>query len=681
MASIIGTDFGEDLFGTPQGDSVFGLGGDDRLWGLANDDILRGGDGDDQLWSGDGNDFLYGDAGADLFLFEPEREARDTIQDFNVLDGDRLSFAPFNAEVYYDVIATPSGAEIRLSNNQTIVLAGVTPAELTPLVVKSARRGLDWIDWSDVGGIGAQKYRYATAGIEIGDTRYTFNSANPNSGDVTDHVIMRRGTLVNGEWTWGNDQTAIGPGANGAWDDRHVGDPSITRGQFSYQSTNYSYAMFYLGADGTTPSGGVNQIGLALAQSLDGPWVKVSVDAPLVSVGVGERDAWGVGQPSATSVGGGTVMLVYTRQLPGQIPHTYRQVLDLSSASNPITVQPEMALTTSGLTKFDGSPDPVNHGGAVMFDAGRDVFWIIRNMHPNPTDNPNFISSALQIASLPAANVWGGGGQWQVQEEILSEELAVDRVFDGGFFRNEWGGILNQSVLQTIPSTAFSATSLGNQNPLWSYRPQIVNVLLDIGPADFNLDGITDAKDLNHWQEGFGIPSGAVRSDGDADGDADVDGHDFLMWQQNFGAGSGGASQVSVGQSATSVEVLASGTFQSVDDSLSPATVLIASESVPTFPLDHDAFFNVIGRFALSKRSETAVVDQTMMVRQDSKIRIPVSPVSQLLVFQNIAPDSQDDKDITEGLYDFSMHLDMTDTLLLGSLTGKVEDMIASSAP
>jgi len=44
------------------------------------------------------------------------------------------------------------------------------------------------------------------------------------------------------------------------------------------------------------------------------------------------------------------------------------------------------------------------------------------------------------------------------------------------------------------------------------------------------------------WQTGFGMPTGAQKSDGDYDNDGDVDGDDFLGWQAEFGSGSGSAS-------------------------------------------------------------------------------------------------------------------------------------------
>jgi len=62
--------------------------------------------------------------------------------------------------------------------------------------------------------------------------------------------------------------------------------------------------------------------------------------------------------------------------------------------------------------------------------------------------------------------------------------------------------------------------------------------------ADFDEDGDVDGSDLTEWTGSFGLPSGALHSDGDSDADGDVDGADFLVWQQQLGAGVGIATAV-----------------------------------------------------------------------------------------------------------------------------------------
>jgi hypothetical protein len=63
--------------------------------------------------------------------------------------------------------------------------------------------------------------------------------------------------------------------------------------------------------------------------------------------------------------------------------------------------------------------------------------------------------------------------------------------------------------------------------------------------ADFTENGIVDSADLAAWTGGFGTASGASHMQGDSNGDNDVDGADFLRWQQQFGLP--GATPASVG--------------------------------------------------------------------------------------------------------------------------------------
>lgn len=53
--------------------------------------------------------------------------------------------------------------------------------------------------------------------------------------------------------------------------------------------------------------------------------------------------------------------------------------------------------------------------------------------------------------------------------------------------------------------------------------------------ADFDEDGDVDAVDLSLWEAGYGIGSGAVKGDGDANTDGAVTGIDFLTWQREQG--------------------------------------------------------------------------------------------------------------------------------------------------
>jgi len=66
--------------------------------------------------------------------------------------------------------------------------------------------------------------------------------------------------------------------------------------------------------------------------------------------------------------------------------------------------------------------------------------------------------------------------------------------------------------------------------------------------ADFNLDGRVDHDDMDRLLANIGTYGNATLEQGDADGDGDVDGNDFLTWQAEIGT-------------ATSLSAFASDTF------------------------------------------------------------------------------------------------------------------------
>ena len=62
----------------------------------------------------------------------------------------------------------------------------------------------------------------------------------------------------------------------------------------------------------------------------------------------------------------------------------------------------------------------------------------------------------------------------------------------------------------------------------WTYAYTATSFVLSVVSPDFDVDGDVDAADLVKWQVGFGLTGSAAHTQGDADGDQDVDGGDFL---------------------------------------------------------------------------------------------------------------------------------------------------------
>jgi hypothetical protein len=104
----------------------------------------------------------------------------------------------------------------------------------------------------------------------------------------------------------------------------------------------------------------------------------------------------------------------------------------------------------------------------------------------------------------------------------------------------------NKFVLNTVSMTGADRTATGlqqydtaqgNSSTYFDHLPVVVDFrLFDFAEADFNYDRLVDDTDLAVWQNSYGMKTGATRLMGDANGDGDVDGRDFLVWQQQVAA-------------------------------------------------------------------------------------------------------------------------------------------------
>ena len=90
----------------------------------------------------------------------------------------------------------------------------------------------------------------------------------------------------------------------------------------------------------------------------------------------------------------------------------------------------------------------------------------------------------------------------------------------------------------------------------WDVSQLYTTGVLSVLPAfaaDFDEDTDVDAMDLTRWKTGFGLSTAATHMQGNADGDADVDGADFLTWQQQLGSAAASASSAAVPEPTTAL--------------------------------------------------------------------------------------------------------------------------------
>ncbi len=205
--------------------------------------------------------------------------------------------------------------------------------------------------------------------------------------------------------------------------------------------------------------------------------------------------------------------------------------------------QGEIRTSTNGFTVFFGAVS----GGGTFTGTGTVNF----EGDLNPGNSPAAASFAGDVGFGPAASVGIelGGLMPSAQYDrlvvagsvSLAGTLAVSLIDAGaGVFAPAAGDsfdILDWGSL----SGSFASIQLPTLTGLqWDLSKLYTDGRLLVAPvfaADFDEDGDVDKFDLPRWRTGFGLSGSATHMQGDADGDHDVDGDDFLIWQRQLGSG------------------------------------------------------------------------------------------------------------------------------------------------
>jgi endonuclease/exonuclease/phosphatase family metal-dependent hydrolase len=103
--------------------------------------------------------------------------------------------------------------------------------------------------------------------------------------------------------------------------------------------------------------------------------------------------------------------------------------------------------------------------------------------------------------------------------------------------------VANKFILNTFEMSPADLTATGLQpldvtidqeGVIFDHLPVVVDFrVFNFSNSDFNFSRSVGSDDLAIWQAGYGS-SGASRMEGDANGDGNVDGRDFLIWQQSM---------------------------------------------------------------------------------------------------------------------------------------------------
>lgn len=243
-------------------------------------------------------------------------------------------------------------------------------------------------------------YNEHPSAIQEGATRYLFYTRNTVKYDAaTSSIAVRVGTYSGGTWTYGEPETCITVSEDG-WDSGRVCMPDVVKGTFSYGGESYAYLMAYSGTD--RADGNDADIGLAVAKTPDGEWIKVG-DEPLVTFDSAQWDAVGLSwypgaiEPSLVSFDeGGKVYLFYEES--EVFKSNYAWELDLSDLDN-IVKGGRKVVERTGVSDL-GTSNPLLYGGDFVYDPDSGYLFAAREGRTTATVDP-IVADEVQVLRSP----------------------------------------------------------------------------------------------------------------------------------------------------------------------------------------------------------------------------------------------------------------------------------------
>jgi hypothetical protein len=290
-------------------------------------------------------------------------------------------------------------------------------------------------------GGGAGHYNYAPSVIQDPyGIRYGFVCQNRTPFEVVDYVYLYKGIPTKDGYRWQPGTMILAPSESG-WDCCHVCDPDVREFTTVYNGETYSWIMTYLGVDQWDCKH--NQIGLALAKNIEGPYIKFDKN-PLVACG--DRTQWGVGQSTTVVLDTATVRLFYTRS--GGFACRDIKLNNL----NEIQFGAEKRIPGMGIDNYPAySKTKVYMASERLVDMDSQI--------------PTWVGNVCELRALPVEqDLSTPSDEWTKTGQVTPAESGFPRNHNPGFLTDTKGYLPNDDEL-----ILYFTPAVTGENWLWSY--------------------------------------------------------------------------------------------------------------------------------------------------------------------------------------------------------------------
>lgn len=290
--------------------------------------------------------------------------------------------------------------------------------------------------------------------FEDGDARYVVYASNETEKGAQ-VFAARKATKVDGKWVYG-DKSIILKGEENSWDQR-IYNPSILKGQYSYQGTTYQYLMAYNGNNNS--NGTDNHIGLAVSNDVLSGWKRVGSQPIMRNPEVFEA-SYGFGSPSLVSYDQQGKGYLFYAVGEREVSFTAMKSFDFSNLDQMVLEGGYTSLPITGLTdKVEGAAIIMNAGFALSNDGAS--LMMVRDRLPQSANKPNQ-TSEVEIDKASLAILSDVSQSWTVVDNITGmktmdvddeESLGWDQIYSGEFITDPYGKLLSFTNAEVLYST------------------------------------------------------------------------------------------------------------------------------------------------------------------------------------------------------------------------------------
>ncbi len=349
-------------------------------------------------------------------------------------------------------------------------------------------------------------YTYAPSTVQTdATTRYVFYCGNQETNYVKDHIFLSVGHQSNGQWHYTKPTIVFGPenGPSNAFFSVHTCEPEVIGGQFHFGGKPYKWAMFFTAE--AVASNSTNVIGLAFANSPAGPWKADLTPFIETSADFGQNSYpnncpvdkasgqtfYCLGEPAATSIGGGHVLLTYMGNSgsPGTDANPAEGlVLREINLSNVPSAGP---CTTCFLTlPSGGKVEAVTlnglgvwpHDASIAYDpAARRVAMSFDDGPYDTTTNGPPVTPVVTEATIGLGGLLQGSGTWKPQGTYGQCLSGYTYNHNSGIVRTANGDLPSSNRLEVL--NAVADNNIGNKWGVWDYRLWDTSAPISGGPS------------------------------------------------------------------------------------------------------------------------------------------------------------------------------------------------------